>query len=96
MDNIQIVAAQTADDLLGIEGVDASFVLYPRGNQACISARSLGKMNVQVIMEALGGGGHQIMAATQRTDCTLTELRAMLIAVLDEHEMQKAAEQESN
>ncbi len=96
MDNIQIVAAQTADDLLGIEGVDASFVLYPRGSQACISARSLGKMNVQVIMEALGGGGHQIMAATQRTDCTLTELRAMLIAVLDEHEMQKAAEQESN
>ena len=95
MENVQIVAAQTADDLLGIEGVDASFVLYPRGEQACISARSLGKMNVQVIMEALGGGGHQIMAATQRTDCSLTELRAMLIAVLDEHEARRAEETEN-
>lgn len=95
MENIQIVAAQTADELLGIEGVDASFVLFKRGEQACISARSLGRMNVQVIMEALGGGGHQIMAATQRTDCSLTELRAMLIAVLDEHEMHRREDEEA-
>ena len=46
-------------------------------------------------MEALGGGGHQIMAATQRTDCSLTELRAMLIAVLDEHEARRAEETEN-
>ena len=92
-EDIQIVAAQTADELLGIEGVDASFVLFMRGGQACISARSLGRMNVQVIMEALGGGGHQIMAATQRKDCTLAELRAMLIAVLDEHEMHRYDEE---
>ncbi len=89
MENVQIIAAQTADDLLGIEGVDASFVLYPRGEQACISARSLGRMNVQVIMEQLGGGGHQIMAATQRSDCTITELRTMLIEVLDAAEAEE-------
>lgn len=84
MDDIQIIAAQTADELLGIEGVDASFVLFPRGDQVCISARSLGKMNVQVVMEKMGGGGHQIMAATQRKDCSLSELRAELLAVLNE------------
>jgi len=89
MENVQIIAAQTADDLLGIEGVDASFVLYPRGEQACISARSLGRMNVQVIMEQLGGGGHQIMAATQRSDCSITELRTMLIEVLDAAEAEE-------
>lgn len=81
--DIQIVASQTADELLGIEGVDASFVIYPNRGVSCISARSLGKMNVQVIMEQLGGGGHQTMAAAQCKDCSTTELRARLIGVLD-------------
>lgn len=82
--DIQIIASQTADELLGIEHVDASFVIFPRGELSCISARSLGAMNVQVVMERLGGGGHQTMAATQLRDCTVTELRARLIAVLDQ------------
>lgn len=82
--DIQIIASQTADELLGIEHVDASFVIFPRGELSCISARSLGAMNVQVVMERLGGGGHQMMAATQLRDCTVTELRARLIAVLDQ------------
>lgn len=81
--DIQIIASQTADELLGIEGVDASFVIYPNRGASCISARSLGKMNVQVIMEQLGGGGHQTMAAVQRKDCSPTELRTKLIGVLD-------------
>ena len=81
--DIRVIASQAADELLGVEGVDASFVLFPCGNQACISARSLGKVNVQVIMEQLGGGGHQIMAAAQRTDCTLAQLGEMLVEVLN-------------
>ena len=90
--DIQIIASQTADELLGIENVDASFVIFPRGELSCISARSLGKMNVQVIMERLGGGGHQTMAATQVKDCPVTELRARLYAVLDDIEKELAEE----
>lgn len=90
--DIQIIAAQTADDLLGIEGVDASFVLFPRDNLACISARSLGKTNVQVVMENLGGGGHQTMAATQLKDCSMRALRNMLIEALDELDAVNGAE----
>lgn len=92
--DIQIIASQTADELLGIEGVDASFVIFPNGNMSCISARSLGKMNVQVIMEQLGGGGHQTMAAAQRTDCTPSALRLELIAALDALDTE-SAEQET-
>ena len=82
--DIRVIASQAADELLGVEGVEASFVLFQIGAQACISARSLGKVNVQVIMEQLGGGGHQIMAAAQRTDCTLAKLGEMLIEVLNQ------------
>ena len=82
--DIRVIASQAADELLGVEGVDASFVLFQSGNQACISARSLGKVNVQVLMEQLGGGGHQIMAAAQRTDCTLAQLGEMLVEVLNQ------------
>ena len=90
--DIRVIASQAADELLGVEGVDASFVLFPCGNQACISARSLGKVNVQVIMEQLGGGGHQIMAAAQRTDCTLAQLGEMLVEVLNRADTPAASE----
>ena len=93
--DIRIIASQAADELLGVEGVAASFVVYPFGGQACVSARSLGKINVQVIMEQLGGGGHQIMAAAQRKDFTVEQLRSMLIEVLYENEAQLQAAQNS-
>ena len=93
--DIRIIASQAADEPLGVEGVAASFVVYPSNGQSCISARSLGKMNVQVIMERLGGGGHQIMAATQRKDCTVEQLRSLLIEVLYETEAQINAAQQS-
>lgn len=65
----RIAAAQAADELLTIKGVEASFVAVPCGKgKANISARSFGKVNVQLIMEQLGGGGHQTMAAAQ-VDC---------------------------
>ncbi|MBO6039809.1 MAG: DHH family phosphoesterase [Oscillospiraceae bacterium] len=92
---IQIIASQTADELLGIENVDASFVIFPRGGMSCISARSLGAMNVQVVMERLGGGGHQTQAATQRKDCSVAELREMLLDALDAIEAEGAAAEQA-
>ena len=84
--NARISSAQAADEMLGIENVDASFVIFstPDGGVS-ISARSLGLMNVQIIMEKLGGGGHQTMAAAQFTDITVSEARAKLIGAIDEH-----------
>ncbi len=59
------IAAQAADELLNIQGVLASFVLFPEGNRVIVSARSLGAVNVQVILEEFGGGGHMNMAGAQ-------------------------------
>ena len=64
-EDIRVICSQGADELLNISDVDASFVIYESGNMINISARSLGKINVQIIMEKLGGGGHQTMAAAQ-------------------------------
>ena len=61
----QLIASQAADDLLGIRGVKASFVLTLAKQRVHISARSLGDISVQLIMEKLGGGGHLTSAATQ-------------------------------
>lgn len=83
-DDIRIIAPQASDELLGISGVDASFVIYKTGDVVNISARSLGVMNVQVIMERLGGGGHQTMAAAQLTDVSEQKAKEMLIEVLDQ------------
>ncbi|MDP4118310.1 MAG: DHH family phosphoesterase [Bacillota bacterium] len=63
-DNI-VIAATAADDLLEIDGINASFVICSSGGIAYISGRSLGGINVQVILEKIGGGGHASMAATQ-------------------------------
>lgn len=60
-----LAAAQAADELLGINGVKASFVVYRLDGQCRVSARSLGSFNVQLIMESVGGGGHQTMAGAQ-------------------------------
>ncbi len=61
----RLVSSKTADEMLNISGVDASFVVSCNDDTTFISSRSLGKINVQLIMEALGGGGHQSMAACQ-------------------------------
>ena len=82
----RVSAAQAADEMLSIEGVDASFVIFktPDGGVS-ISARSRGAMNVQIIMEKLGGGGHQTMAAAQFKDITVHEAKAKLVGAIDEH-----------
>ncbi|BAP84593.1 hypothetical protein LOOC260_100130 [Paucilactobacillus hokkaidonensis JCM 18461] len=78
-----VTAAQTADSLLQMAGVDASFVITLRDDDAVgISARSIGDFNVQVIMEQLGGGGHLSNAATQIKDKTVTEVKEQLIEIL--------------
>ncbi len=82
--DIRIIASQAADELLNISQVDASFVVFRSGNVINISARSLGLVNVQVIMEKLGGGGHQTMAAAQLQDMTVSEAEEKLRKAIDE------------
>ena len=81
----RVVCAQAADDLLMIQDTYASFVISRIDMRTVnISARSFGKMNVQLVMEALGGGGHQTMAATQIKGVSLSEAKEQLIKVLKE------------
>lgn len=63
--NVRIAAAQAADELLSIQGVRASFVIFRVGNEIAISARSLGDVNVQILLEEFGGGGHLNMAGAR-------------------------------
>ncbi len=89
-DDIGIVAPQAADELLAIKGVASSVVMYKTPVGVSFSARSLGTMNVQVIMEALGGGGHQTMAGAQIPDITPGEAKERLLAAIDDY-YEKAA-----
>ena len=75
----RMAAAQAADELLTIAGVGASFVMYGDEQKVNISARSYGALNVQLVMEELGGGGHQTMAAAQIKDVTFEEAAKQLV-----------------
>ena len=79
----RILAAQAADELLNISGISTSFVLYPDGEQVIISARSIGKANVQVILEPLGGGGNAATAGAQISHATVKEVLDQLVASID-------------
>ncbi len=81
----RLVTSQAADEMLNIEGVSASFVLYKVGHNVSISARSYGEINVQLIMENLGGGGHQTMSACQLTDISVDEAEAILKETIDKY-----------
>lgn len=83
--NGKTLIAQAADDLLGISGVEASFVLYKSGDTVHLSARSLGATNVQIIVEKLGGGGHHTMAGAQLKELSLEEAENKLKAAIDEY-----------
>ena len=82
--NQTVVAAQAANELLEIKGIKASFVLTSYEHKIYLSARSIDEVNVQVMMEKLGGGGHQSVAGAQFTDSTTEEVTARLKAVIDE------------
>lgn len=82
--DIRLAAAQAADEMLSLQDVNASFVLFDDNEKVNISARSYGRINVQIIMEKLGGGGHQTMAAAQLYDITLELAYQKLMSVIDE------------
>ena len=81
----RVTAAQAADELLNIAGISASFVLYPDEGRVILSARSIGNTNVQVIVEALGGGGNAAAAGAQIPGRTVDEVKRELTAVLDSY-----------
>lgn len=85
IENVRLVTSQAADEMLNIDGVIASFVLYINGNGVNISARSYGEMNVQLVMEAMGGGGHQTMSACQLDNVSLEEAQDLLEKAIDNY-----------
>ena len=84
MENARLLSAQAADELLEVSGVKASFVIFDSGKDSVnISARSYGDLNVQIIMEYLGGGGHRTMAAAQLTGVNMEEAKSKLCEAID-------------
>ena len=83
--DIRVITAQAADELLGISNVDASFVMFDDGTQVSLSGRSLGEINVQLILETLGGGGHLTMAGAQLEGESLDEAKTKLLAAIDQY-----------
>ena len=81
--NLKIASSQAADEMLNIEGVQAAFCLYTIKDSVNISARSYGSVNVQLIMEKLGGGGHQTMAGCQIRDVSIKEGYIKLTNAID-------------
>ena len=79
----RVAAAQAADELLTLRGVKASFVLCRKGAGVILSGRSLGEVNVQVILEALGGGGNSTTAGGQIAEGDMAEVRAKLLDVIE-------------
>ena len=79
----RVLAAQAADELLNISGINASFVLYPDEDQVIISARSVGTANVQVILEALGGGGNPATAGAQIKNIEVKDALDRLVESID-------------
>ena len=79
-----IVGAQVANELLNIVGIKASFVLTEYNGRIFISSRSIDEINVQIIMERLGGGGHLNVAGAQLTNCTIADAKRMIQETLDE------------
>ena len=79
-----IVGAQAANELLNIIGIKASFVLTEYAGKIYISSRSIDEINVQLIMERMGGGGHLNVAGAQLTGCTISEAKHAIMRAIDE------------
>ncbi len=77
------ITAQAADELLNLNGIETSFVLSNIDNKIYISGRSNGALNVQVILEKFGGGGHMMMAGAQLEEVTIDEAKKMLIEEIE-------------
>lgn len=85
MDDSILIAAQSANDLLSIRGIEASFVLTLWNEQVHISGRSLGNISVQLILESMGGGGHLTSAGVQIAGITLGHAEQLLIEAIDKY-----------
>ncbi len=83
--DLSVVIPQAANDLLTIDNVQASFVAVDMGDQIMVSARSMGDVNVQVIMEKLGGGGHLTMAGAQLKDVSLNEAKDQIMQAIAQY-----------
>ena len=82
---LSVICAKAADELLTISDITASFVLGKIGNKICISGRSIGDINVQIILEKLGGGGHITLAGAQVEGMTMEETKQELINRINEY-----------
>ena len=80
-----VTCAKAADELLTISNITASFVIGKMGDKICISGRSIGDINVQVILEKLGGGGHITVAGAQIEGMTQEEVKQELIIRINEY-----------
>ena len=81
----RVLAAQAADEMLNISGIAASIVMYPDEDKVYVSARSLGDVNVQMILEPLGGGGNTATAGAQLSNCTVKDALDALVASIDKY-----------
>jgi len=79
------IVPQAADRLLSISGIDASFVIMELPEETIISGRSTGEINVQLILEKIGGGGHLTMAGAQLEPCSFDEAKIKLLGVIEEY-----------
>ena len=80
-----IICAKAADELLTISDITASFVIGKLGDKVCISGRSIGDINVQIILEKLGGGGHITLAGAQVEGMSIEEVKNLLIEKINEY-----------
>ena len=85
VENAKLIAAKAADQLIDIRGIEASFALGRDGDVVSVSGRSLGRINVQIICERLGGGGHLTMAGAQLHGVDMEEARAMVKMRVEEY-----------
>ena len=85
MESPTIVGAQAANELLNIVGIKASFVLTEYQGKIYVSARSIDEVNVQVMMEKLGGGGHFTVSGAQLKDCSAEEAKERVRSAIDEY-----------
>ena len=83
--NSNLICSKAADELLTISDITASFVMGNQSDRVCISGRSIGNVNVQVIMEKLGGGGHITLAGAQLEGATLEEAHDELVRCINEY-----------
>ena len=84
----RVTAAKASDDLLTLQGVQASFVIYKAGEGVSMSARSLGEINVQLILESLGGGGNSTTAGGYVPNSTVPQVHARLLEAIDKYYQQ--------